>query len=91
MVTLDEFEEEILPRENRKLRKDALARHAYPVELKLSIDLEFLLAKYFQDKIKVTKELNEIRDKVKIMKSSGPDECFLALDRDRQGFISSTS
>ena len=52
LVTLDEFEAELLPRENRKLKKDVLGRHAYPVELRLSLDLEFLLAKYFQDKIK---------------------------------------
>ena len=48
LVTLDEFEEELLPKENRKLKKDVLARFAYPVELRLSLDLEYLLAKYFQ-------------------------------------------
>lgn len=48
LVTLDEFEKELLPKENRKLKKDVLARFAYPVELRLSLDLEYLLAKYFQ-------------------------------------------
>ena len=78
-----------MPRENRKLRKEILARFAYPVELRLSLDLEYLLAKYFQEKIRSIKELNEIRDKVKVLKPYACDDAFLELDNRKLGYITS--
>ena len=87
VVTLDKFEEEILPKENRKLKKDALERHPYVVEARLSLDLEYLIAKYMENKISNIKELNIFRDKLKVSKLFSVEEAFTLVDENRIGYI----
>jgi Ca2+-binding EF-hand superfamily protein len=56
--------------------------------LRLSLDLEFLLAKYFDDKIKSIRELNVIRDRLKFIKTCSTEEAFILVDQNKNGYIS---
>jgi Ca2+-binding EF-hand superfamily protein len=61
VITIDRFEEEMLPKENAQLLKDVLNRKFYPPSLRLEEDLEFQIAKYFQAKLDSYMTLNNIR------------------------------
>lgn len=47
VVTLQRFTEELLPKENLKATKKALERKYYEEGVRLAIDLEFIIARYF--------------------------------------------
>lgn len=46
-MTLQRFTEELLPKENLKATKKALERKYYEEGVRLAIDLEFIIARYF--------------------------------------------
>lgn len=61
VITIDKFEEEMLPRENAQLRKDIVQRKFYAPNIRLEEDLEFQMGKYFQAKLDCFMALNNIR------------------------------
>lgn len=61
VVTIDLFEEEMLPRENAQLRKEIVHRKFYAPNIRLEEDLEFQIGKYFQAKLDGFLALNAIR------------------------------
>jgi hypothetical protein len=50
-----------MPRENVKLRTKALDRRYYQGGPRLEIDLEYIVARYFEHKMKTLKELSRLR------------------------------
>lgn len=56
--------------------------------MRLSLDLEYLLAKYFDDKIKSIRELNVIRDRLKFIQTCSTEEAFILVDQNKNGYIS---
>lgn len=60
-VTIDDFEEEIVPKENAQLRKDILSRKFYPPDVRLEEDLEEQIARYFKAKMDSFLAFNKIR------------------------------
>jgi hypothetical protein len=56
----------LLPKENLKITKKALERKYYEEGVRLAIDLEFIIARYFEHKIKEIKELAVLRGQMSL-------------------------
>jgi hypothetical protein len=80
VVTLQRLTQELLPKENPKLNKKALERKYYEGGLRLSIDLEYIIARYFEHKIKEIQELSKIRLDMNQRQVYILDEAFTKLD-----------
>lgn len=85
VVTLDRFEEELLPKENAQLRKEVLHRKFYPPSVRLEEDLEFQLGKYFQGKLDCYIKLNDTRIELVRDGSWSTSKAFLVVDKKNAG------
>lgn len=81
--------QDLLPKENGKLNKKALDRKYYQGGIKLEIDLEYIVSRYFDHKIKEIKELARIRAEMNQRQSFVVEEGFALLDNEKKGVIGS--
>jgi hypothetical protein len=79
-VNYTDFEKELLPRENKLLRKNVLGRPAYEVKKVLEPELELQLGRYFQCKIDGFMALAECRTRIKILSHDALREAFKCVD-----------
>lgn len=70
-----------------KLNKKALERKYYEAGLRLSIDLEYIIARYFDHKIKEIQELAKIRMEMNQKHVYIVEEAFTLLDYEKKGVI----
>lgn len=61
MVTLVQLSVELLPKENKNLYQKASTRRYYSPGSRLEMDLEYLIARLFEHKLKEIKELSTLR------------------------------
>ena len=60
-ITVQQLAIELLPKENQNLYKKTANRKRYQARPRLEIDLEYILAKYFEHKLNEIKELSQRR------------------------------
>ena len=87
VVTLQQLSMELLPKENAGLYKKATSRRYYPTRSRLEIDLEYIISKYFEHKIKEIKELSMLRVDMFKKQAHTVEEAFSFLDCERKGYL----
>ena len=88
VVTVEHFRAEILPQEHASLAKEVLARRYYEGGFRLPLDLEYLLGRYFEHKLKSIKELGRIRAEMTQHQVYVVEESFGLLDQLKDGVLS---
>ena len=88
MVTLQQLATEFLPKENPDKYKKAISKRYYPSRARLEIDLEYIIAKYFEHKLKEIKELSNLRIDMFKKQAYTVEEAFAFLDYRKQGYLS---
>ena len=82
IVSYTEFSKQILPKEHSTLKQVASSRQPYPLGRyeKLEYEVEWSLAKIFQQLIRQTDEKNELVDQLQDAYDYNSRECFMTID-----------
>lgn len=89
VITISRFEEEILPKEDPSAKQQALGKKYYPSRSRLEIDLEFLIAKYFEHKIEESIQFSHLRALMIEQNVFSVADAFSLLDPKNKGTLGS--